>query len=249
MKDAGDARKRRGVQGRATKKQHHAAAETDVPIWSAVGSDNSRDSSETAESTSPETSESSNSTNATEYDDVSNELVLVKQQFPVDKLHAPNKLSYIAINLFSNYETARAKFMIDVNDLAILTNFNISKNVTPIFTADPTRLASLLGHKQWYVLPIDNLLILSKLTSCFCRSYLQYVPSRYGSSPCITAATNCLLGKVKSVLAPQDHCKDVTIRLYSKALLTLQDAISDGTDCMEADVLCATRKFDRYSSS
>lgn len=35
------------------------------------------------------------------------------------------------------------------------------------------------------------------------------------------------------------------MRLYAKALRTLQDAISDESGCTEADVLCATRKFVR----
>ena len=81
-----------------------------------------------------------------------------------------------------------------------------------------------------------------RLTNSTIRSYLQFVPSLYGTSPCLTAATNCLLAKVKGILSPYDHCKEVTMRLYAKALRTLQDAISNDQKCKEADVLCAMRK-------
>jgi hypothetical protein len=95
------------------------------------------------------------------------------------------------------------------------------------------------------------------------RSYLQFIPSLYvrlsrcgiyddcsltisklqGSSPCLTAATNCLLSKVKGILSPYDQCKEVTMRLYAKALRSLQDAISSETGCMDAEILCATREL------
>ena len=73
------------------------------------------------------------------------------------------------------------------------------------------------------------------------RSFLDYVPSRYGSSDCITAATNCLLAQAKVALSPQleEECHDITLRLYAKALSTLQTAISDEGHCLDTDVLCA----------
>lgn len=74
------------------------------------------------------------------------------------------------------------------------------------------------------------------------RSYLQYIPSRYGTSECLTAATNCVLGKVKMILAPHlFSCQETMIYLYAKALKTLQDAISDDSKCLDSDVLCATQ--------
>lgn len=79
------------------------------------------------------------------------------------------------------------------------------------------------------------------------RSFVEFVPSRYGSSECLTAATNCVLAKVKSLLAPQ-KLKDpeIVLRLYSKALQTLQDAISDKSSYLDADVLCATQLLSLY---
>ena len=75
---------------------------------------------------------------------------------------------------------------------------------------------------------------------CLNRSYLQFVPSRYGSTECLTAATNCVLAKVHSILVPQEDCSQVVLQLYTKALQTLQNAISAESTCLDADVLCAT---------
>lgn len=83
--------------------------------------------------------------------------------------------------------------------------------------------------------------LLYRLTSLI-RSYLQFIPSRYGTSDCLTAATNCVLGKVKMILAPHlFSCQETMLGLYAKALKTLQHAISDESACLDSDVLCATQ--------
>ena len=74
-----------------------------------------------------------------------------------------------------------------------------------------------------------------------CRSYLQFVPSLYGTSEVITAAANCLLGKAKAVLTPNHPCRELNLRLYAKALRSLQTAIQNQDTCSSADVLCATQ--------
>ena len=153
MKDVGNARRRRGNYGRVNMRQLPTFEATDVPIRYSVSSDSSRESSAPLDLTSAETSDSSNSTDATDYDEiVPRETVPTQQRFPVAKLRTPSPLSLTAINLFSNYETARAKFMVDVTELSFLTNFNVGKSTIPILTADPGRLAALLGHQQWYVI-------------------------------------------------------------------------------------------------
>ena len=246
MKDVGNARKQRGNLGRANKKPLPVLEDTAVQIRPAASSDSSRESSTSFDLTSPEISDSSNSTDATDYDEiVPREDVPTKRPFPVTDMHAASPLSFMAINLFSNYETARAKFMVDVTDLSVLTNFNIGKGTISQLAKDPMRLASLLGHQQWYE-PLWEPLLRQALITSRRRSYLQFVPSLYGASRCLTAATNCVLAKVKGVLSPHDQCKDVTLRLYTKALRTLQDAISHETDCLEADVLCATGEFSSF---
>ena len=158
MKDVGNARRKRGNYGKVNlrpsavvfEEAQSRNRETEFPIRTL----DSSDSSDETLDFSPETAGSSASTNPTEPADeeLSRDLVVAKMSFPVEELHSnTTPLSFAAINLFSNYETARAKFMVDVTDLAILTNFNVGKSTIPILSADPMRLASLLGHPQWYV--------------------------------------------------------------------------------------------------
>ena len=156
MKDVGNARRKRGDYGKVNLRQVPVFEETKTCNRTTKFPIRTMDSSESSDETldsSPDTAESSASTDPTEIADeeVSRDLTLLKRKFPVAELHAQNTpLSYAAISLFSNYETARAKFSVDVTDLAVLTNFNVSKSAIPILSADPMRLASLLGHQQWY---------------------------------------------------------------------------------------------------
>ncbi|EMC99449.1 hypothetical protein BAUCODRAFT_337272 [Baudoinia panamericana UAMH 10762] len=122
---------------------------------------------------------------------------------------------------YPNYERACAKFGLELTSLAILTNFNVGKSTIAMLSSDPSRLASLLGHKK-----------------C---SYLDYVPAYYGSSECLTAATDCLLARVHTFLAPKEECQAVCNWLYGKALRSLQDALNSDSLAVSADVLCATQ--------
>lgn len=156
MKDVGNARRKRGDYGKVNLRQvpvfegrKTCNKTTDIPIRTL---DSSGSSEETVDS-SPDTAESSASSEPTDVEDqeIPRELTVSKTKFPVTELYAPNTpLSYASIILFSNYETARAKFSVDVTDLAMLTNFNVGKSAIPILSADPMRLASLLGQPQWY---------------------------------------------------------------------------------------------------
>lgn len=53
--------------------------------------------------------------------------------------------------LLSGYEAARAKFEVDVIDLSMLTNFNITRATSAVLSSDPGLLVTLLGHSVWYV--------------------------------------------------------------------------------------------------
>ena len=61
------------------------------------------------------------------------------------------------------------------------------------------------------------------------------------SSKCLTAATDCVLSKVKSVLEPHNPKARADASLYyRKALRSLNEALSDKTSNLDSDVLCAT---------
>jgi hypothetical protein len=182
MKDVGEARKKRGNYGRVNMRQlpHFEDTETDVQIRPVVMRSVSPDSSETLDLTKFGSSDSTSDTDPTDFDEeVLSTGALARKGVPVAALHQGSGTTLAAINLFTNYETARAKFRVDLADLSILTNFNVGKSTIPILSADPSRLAGILGQQQWYVCPASSHLC-SKLS-----------PTRAGpicnSSPVCTA--------------------------------------------------------------
>lgn len=153
MKDVGISRRKRGNYGRANARQSQAFG-TEFPIGRGVAevgsSDNSQDSCGTSDA---ETSESSRTSEGTEYEEiVSRGSALARRCWPLMVDRADDAFSFTTISLLSDYGSARSKFHLDITDLSILTNFNVGKSTIPILSANPTRLADLLGHPQWYVL-------------------------------------------------------------------------------------------------
>lgn len=75
------------------------------------------------------------------------------------------------------------------------------------------------------------------------RRLFSYIPSRYGHVSTITYATDCLISKLKQTLGRRDSGsadRDLsTLRLYSKALRSLQEAIDDQKLRVTAETLCA----------
>ncbi|KAK3115694.1 hypothetical protein LTR53_004710 [Teratosphaeriaceae sp. CCFEE 6253] len=228
MRDVGIARKKKGTCGRVNLCQLPLYPESaSVPFRTAVAltlsqsSSSTRSSSRTPAGQTPRSSHS-NAVDWAEFDDiVPREEVADALQTYATERGLGGALMLTELSPLPEYERARSKFGIDLMSLSILTNFNVGKSTIAILSADPTRLASLLNLQQW--------------------SYLEYVPERYGPSECLTAATNCLLAKVHTVLAPKEECYAICNRLYGKALRALQDAIASDSSAMDADVLCATQ--------
>ncbi|TKA79030.1 hypothetical protein B0A55_03153 [Friedmanniomyces simplex] len=231
MRDVGIARKKKGSYGRINMRQMPEYAEAteaaSVPFRSSVAMTLSRSGSSTGSSRSSSTVPPLTTQNTSHPDNIADwaadefiaredvaDVALTYQSLTCDFMLAD-------ISPHPEYERARSKFGIDLMSLSVLTNFNVGKSTIAILSADPTRLASLLNLQQW--------------------SYLEYVPERYGRSECLTAATNCLLAKVHTVLAPKEECYAMCNRLYGKALRALQDAIACDSSNMDADVLCATQ--------
>ena len=147
MKDAGNARKKKGNYGRVNMRQLPVLEDTNVQIRCVVSSDSSSTEG------SPGNSDSTKSTEGTDYDEIVHRPSAVSKTRGLNGVkHMQDPFGFAAINLFSNYETARSKFLVDVTDLSILTNFNVGKSTIPLLAADPSRLATLMGHKQWYAL-------------------------------------------------------------------------------------------------
>lgn len=226
MKDVGLARKKKGNYVRVNLRQvpvydKSAAAGDTVPIRSSVnlsGVDCSRcstASSQTQNSSSAEMRQPSTDS-ADEWE------LALRQKAAATDGYASCDMVLASISPCPDYQRARSRFGVELTDLAMLTNFNVGKSTIAILSADPARLASLLGQEQW--------------------SYLAYVPARYGTSECLTTATDCLLAKAHSALTvPDEACRAVCNRLYGKALRALQDALADDSTVRGSDVLCATQ--------
>ena len=142
MKDVG--KSRRGVSSRIKSKVVRVPDTTDVSMWSETSSESSRESSTTASSDSITTPEDD------DYDEVlPRQSAVLKWKGPAG-VRAQDPFSFAAISLFSDYETARSKFQIDIVDLTMLTNFHVGQSTIKVLAGDRANLVSLLGYRQWY---------------------------------------------------------------------------------------------------
>lgn len=133
-------------------------------------------------------------------------------------------------NLTNGYEALRSKYRFDITDLCLLTNFYISQGTMSAMARNSDLLATILG----------------KQTS----SYLQFVPSRYGHKPYLTAVVDCLVAKAHSILHPHDTKMSARVlMLYGQALRAVQTAVSDGEASRDADLLCAVQMLSLYEVS
>lgn len=126
------------------------------------------------------------------------------------------------LNLTTPYETLRATYNADIQDLAALTCcFGVS-STTVTNLGNNKLLNACLGHG------IDT--------------YLSYIPSRYGMSTVITAAVDCVTAKLASRMSPNNTALYAkSVELYEAALREVQACISDKQACMEADTLCSVK--------
>ena len=82
--------------------------------------------------------------------------------------------------------------------------------------------------------------LLSTLLGAETQSYLQYIPSRYGHKPFLTAVIDCVSAKVHSKLYPRnDMFEGMILRMYAKALAYLQVVVAGDESSLDPDVLCA----------
>ena len=71
------------------------------------------------------------------------------------------------------------------------------------------------------------------------RSYLSFVPSRYGHSPFLDEAIRCLAVRARRVLVPSARPPEtLEMMQYGRALQSLQAAVNS-EDWASPDVLCA----------
>jgi hypothetical protein len=124
-------------------------------------------------------------------------------------------------------ELATVKNGFDIADLSMLATFHIGRATAEVLSSDPSQLLKLLNFQQW--------------------SYMSYVPGLYGTSACLDHAVDCIIARVRHIIAPNGEAgEQEVIRLYLRAINSLQKALNDPNQCLAADVLCATEILALY---
>jgi hypothetical protein len=115
----------------------------------------------------------------------------------------------------------------DIIDLSTLATYHVGRTTAEALSSDPLQLVNLLRFKQW--------------------SYLSYLPSLYGRSACLNDAVDCIIARVRQILAPTgEYGHKEVIQLYLRAIDSLQKALNSPRQRLEADVLCATEILALY---
>lgn len=145
MRDVGLERRKQNSLVRATPKKRPLGKGTNARIQPDPSSESSEDGSTTV------SSGSSEFTDLTEFDELlpckTDDNSTVGTQQAVILPYSP---TLATITLFTSYETARAKFQIDLVDLSMLTNFHVGHSTIGVLGKDRENLASLVGYRHWY---------------------------------------------------------------------------------------------------
>lgn len=222
MKDVGLARKKRGGYGRVNLRQPPSDVDTSALKGPSESSGSGSSTATHPHSCVTPTSDSVSSAPTTDADtdatDPDDQLVvttpmhswLTDQDWALPLTGPPA----------SDFERLRMKYHFDIRDLSILTSFNIGKGTMLAISSNPELLTTLLGSQM--------------------QSYLQFMPSRYGHKPFLTAVIDCVSAKMHSKLYPRNEGFEGTLlRMYAKALAQLQEAVAGDESSLDPDLLCA----------
>lgn len=81
---------------------------------------------------------------------------------------------------------------------------------------------------------------LGRVLSCRQRSYLSYIPPRFGHVAALDDAYRCLITVAHSnLVANGEQISDKVLAYYGKALRSLQSAIDNPREHQTAEILCA----------
>jgi hypothetical protein len=218
MKDVGIARKKRGGYGRVNLRQTPVEINTSVSKEASESSGHSTDTDHHSHVTPESDLASSTPTTDTDATTPDDQLVVTRQMHTC--LTDRDWLMPLNGPPATDYERLRMKYHFDIRDLSILTSFNIGKGTMLAISSNPELLTTLLGSEM--------------------QSYLQFIPSRYGHKPFLTAVIDCVSAKVHSKLYPRnDMFEGMILRMYAKALAKLQVAVAGDESSLDPDLLCA----------
>ncbi|KAK8085371.1 hypothetical protein PG997_006642 [Apiospora hydei] len=126
-------------------------------------------------------------------------------------------------------ETVTAKTGLNILDLSALTMVQVGQTASAILEMQSNELSGLVSRRR--------------------RSYLSFVPIKYGHSPYLDDAVRCLAMRARRVLVPSARPPEAQEMLqYGRALQSLQDAVN-GPNWHNADVLCTVELLCLYEVS
>jgi hypothetical protein len=127
----------------------------------------------------------------------------------------------------NGFELVTMKNNFNIVDLSTLATYHMGHATAEALSSDPLQLLRLLDFKQW--------------------SHMSYLPSLDGSSACLDDAINCIIARVRQVIAPNGETGErEVIRLYLMAIDSLQKALNSPSQRLAAHILCATEILALY---
>jgi len=167
-----------------------------------------------------------------EYDNRTSGMLEVRFETNVSKSHniqhgTPSSRGISPKPSAKGFELITMKHGFDIIDLSTLAAYHVGRATAEALSSDPLQLLRLLDFKQW--------------------SYMSYLPSLYGSSACLDDAIHCIIARVRHIIAPNGEAGErEVIRLYLKAIDSLQKALNSPSQRLAAHVLCATEILALY---
>lgn len=125
----------------------------------------------------------------------------------------------------TGYEKMRADFDFDMTCLASFTNIDLPRHAFSQLRRHPSILSSVLQISP--------------------SSFLAYVPCRYGTTPFLDDAMRCVTARAAHMLGTLTTSR-IHLRLYSKALASLYNAIVAQGPSLTSEIYCITRLLVLY---
>ena len=138
--------------------------------------------------------------------------------FNLSQALAPNPASLSS----QGYQSVKLEYGVDLPQLSALAKVHFGRAACEILAERPSMLSKIFFRDQ------------------FC--YLDYVPSLYDRSSLIQDVTRCTLARARQSLSHYPTTPSATVlKLYGKALASLQQALETSARVREPEVLCATQ--------
>ncbi|CAD6441889.1 2d48933b-c2e2-4077-9e8d-7469ac408db9 [Sclerotinia trifoliorum] len=138
----------------------------------------------------------------------------------------------IPSSIFSptSYELMLSKFGFDILELSTLATLHVGRATRRALCKSPESIVhQIRTQKQW--------------------SFLSFLPNRYGHSPCLSAAVDCVVARARQIISCPHNTKfwePLVLSHYITALETLQRALDSPTTRYKPEVLCATEILALY---